>query len=247
MPFDAAKAIAATFCYSIRYALIPLFGPSFASMCLKPGTEDFGQMVIDPDIISRCTREAKRYRDLALSERFDPSRSTTPETKPLTASLLSRQGKSKARPVNGDTAYISDPDGSDSYLPSPQSIVHCTPPRSSKPWPGTLKLPFAQNVQEVALACRREPTSPSSSSSGGSVSPKTNGRMSKARKVAGIGERSYPSPTFIERRTSHGDKSPSPVSSTKETRAACALMQLHLANTSLMDVDPSPKKRRASS
>ena len=66
MPFEAAKAIAATFCWRIRYALTPVFGPEFPKMCLRPESEGFGAMVIDPAITQRCTEQALFYRQLEL-------------------------------------------------------------------------------------------------------------------------------------------------------------------------------------
>ncbi|KAI5802603.1 hypothetical protein FPQ18DRAFT_407808 [Pyronema domesticum] len=53
-PFEAAKAIAAKFCYRIRYALTIIFGDDFPNMCLPEEHEDFGKYNIDPEIIGRC-------------------------------------------------------------------------------------------------------------------------------------------------------------------------------------------------
>ena len=66
MPFEAAKAVAATFCWNIRYALTPVFGVEFPSQCVKPGSDCFGEMVIDCNITLRCTEEAKAYRSIEV-------------------------------------------------------------------------------------------------------------------------------------------------------------------------------------
>ncbi len=66
MPFEAAKAIAATFCWKIRYALTPVFGPDFPETCLRPESEGFGTMVIDSAITEQCTEQARFYRQLEL-------------------------------------------------------------------------------------------------------------------------------------------------------------------------------------
>ncbi|KAJ5544491.1 hypothetical protein N7535_007110 [Penicillium sp. DV-2018c] len=65
MPYDCAKALAATFCWKIRFALTPLFGNDFPDMCI-PITErgKFGRMVIDRSIIMRATELANHYRSL---------------------------------------------------------------------------------------------------------------------------------------------------------------------------------------
>ncbi|KAL1952728.1 hypothetical protein VTO42DRAFT_4406 [Malbranchea cinnamomea] len=62
MPFEAAKAVAATFCWRIRYALTPVFGVDFLSMCIPPSDPRFGRMVIDPAIVEAVTETARRYR-----------------------------------------------------------------------------------------------------------------------------------------------------------------------------------------
>ena len=62
MPFEAAKAVAATFAYYIRYALTPLFGKDFVAMCIQPDDPDFESFKIDKKIILSCTAEAKQWR-----------------------------------------------------------------------------------------------------------------------------------------------------------------------------------------
>lgn len=64
LPFEAAKAVAATFCYNIRYALTPIFGLDFLSMCLVPMDPGFGQMIISPAIVRQCSETAEQYHAL---------------------------------------------------------------------------------------------------------------------------------------------------------------------------------------
>lgn len=61
LPFEAAKAVAATFCYNIRYALTPIFGLDFLSMCLAPTDPGFGQMIISPTIVRQCSETVEQY------------------------------------------------------------------------------------------------------------------------------------------------------------------------------------------
>lgn len=61
LPFEAAKAVAATFCYNIRYALTPIFGLDFLSMCLVPTDPGFGQMIISPTIVRQCGETVEQY------------------------------------------------------------------------------------------------------------------------------------------------------------------------------------------
>ena len=57
-----AKAVCATFCYKIRGALIPIFGPDFPLACVEPDQKGFNVMAIDPVIIKEASHEAKAYR-----------------------------------------------------------------------------------------------------------------------------------------------------------------------------------------
>jgi hypothetical protein len=82
MPFEAAKAVTATFCYNIRYALTPLFGEDFLSMCIRSDSPRFGRMIIDKDIISRCTEVADELRLLSDPRNSSLEASIAPNTKP---------------------------------------------------------------------------------------------------------------------------------------------------------------------
>lgn len=66
---EAARAIAATFCYSVRHALTPVFGHKFPEMCLMPGDEHFGTMTIDPVITERCRKQTEYFREQELESR----------------------------------------------------------------------------------------------------------------------------------------------------------------------------------
>lgn len=67
MPFEAAKAIAATFCWNIRHALTPLFGLDFPSLCVPPtNTSQYGHMLIDRETVQKATETANYYRMLEL-------------------------------------------------------------------------------------------------------------------------------------------------------------------------------------
>ena len=82
MPFEAAKAMAATFCWDIRYALTPIFGLGFPRQCLRQEDPDFGRMIIDHQIIERCSNLARRYRDLSgsFSGTGSPKSMPSPQT-----------------------------------------------------------------------------------------------------------------------------------------------------------------------
>ncbi|OQE05482.1 hypothetical protein PENVUL_c024G06602 [Penicillium vulpinum] len=65
MPYEAARAMATTFCWKIRYALTPLFGTEFPAMCIPPtDRKSHGRMVIPPEIVQRATNTSNYYRTL---------------------------------------------------------------------------------------------------------------------------------------------------------------------------------------
>lgn len=70
MPYQAARAIAATFCWDIRFALTPVFGADFPSICLRPGDTMFAKFFIDPNIVQFCVQETDRFRKEGVSYRL---------------------------------------------------------------------------------------------------------------------------------------------------------------------------------
>ncbi|KAM3077022.1 hypothetical protein ACMFMG_003511 [Clarireedia jacksonii] len=62
MPFECARALCATFCHKIAYALVPMFGPDFPSKCSSPGDPDHCVMKINPSITITAAVQATNYR-----------------------------------------------------------------------------------------------------------------------------------------------------------------------------------------
>ena len=237
MPFEAAKAVAATFCYDIRYVLVPLFGRDFPSACIKEGDEGWQSMIIDPKIVERCTQEANHYKDLAVSDRFDLSRSGTPDSRPPTSSPWPELSKPTKLPkIISQRGVVKNSHSqklgrNQDYLPSPQSSTDMPTPRVSKPWPTVLEFPAVERLSEGP---RRYDTPTSSSDvpadtsgSESEVSPKTvvrkrkGGRIFKDKAKGGKSSKHYPHDDL-----SSEVRSPSPIHPKEEIMAACALMQL---------------------
>lgn len=61
MPFKAAKAVAATFCYNVRHALTPLFGQDFIDLCVHPSDRNFASFRINSSIVHECTMETQSW------------------------------------------------------------------------------------------------------------------------------------------------------------------------------------------
>ncbi|KAF2773464.1 hypothetical protein EJ03DRAFT_132447 [Teratosphaeria nubilosa] len=72
MPYSCARAVCLTFCYPIRWALTPIFGPSFIKECLRPENGNFGRFKIPAEVIYNARLEADGMRS------DDGSRDGTP-------------------------------------------------------------------------------------------------------------------------------------------------------------------------
>ncbi|KAL8812149.1 MAG: hypothetical protein Q9223_007362 [Gallowayella weberi] len=69
---QAAKAVAATFCYRIRYVLTPIFGPGFPAQCIVPGAPGFDSMHVAPQIIHECAEANRECRRLGQEPQTPP-------------------------------------------------------------------------------------------------------------------------------------------------------------------------------
>lgn len=124
MPYDAAKAVAATFCWGIRYALTPVFGIDFPKMCIPPESDKFGEMLIDPEITKKCTEQARLYCEMELEGR--DSRASSEMPSPLTPGTPAyprhiKQLHPKAFKVapSSSSGYATDTSRDDNYAFSP--------------------------------------------------------------------------------------------------------------------------------
>jgi len=70
-PYEAARAMAAKFCWRIRFALTIVFGEDFPKDCLDPEAdeENFGRYNIDPAIIVACTHRVRKLREVEIARR----------------------------------------------------------------------------------------------------------------------------------------------------------------------------------
>ncbi|KAI9710071.1 MAG: hypothetical protein M1828_002218 [Chrysothrix sp. TS-e1954] len=87
MPFQAAKALAATFCWRIRHALVPLFGPDFVDCCIDPADPVYKRFTIEPIIIKHCASTMQ-----ALKARLGASRPNSEQDCHLRPSSVSSSG-----------------------------------------------------------------------------------------------------------------------------------------------------------
>lgn len=158
MPYDAAKAVAATFCYKIRHALTPIFGLDFLDQCIEPSRSAFGSFKINPVIVQRSADQVKQWATIISSPAFDGAehaRSMTPTLRyqsspkskaptshpsfetpfskkysPWKKTARSAKRKTLGRPLINDTDDDSSPELSSRYTASPE----ISPKSSSSGW-----------------------------------------------------------------------------------------------------------------
>lgn len=177
MPYEAAKAVAATFCWEIRHVLTPLFGPDFPSICVPTvngKARDFPHIKLDNSIILRAAHTARAYRNLEPDRGF-PSTITRNPT-PASGhedSFADRMPYRQIHPKVPRRSYADsvgsarDSSSEPSYCHSPQSTVtnSFTPvnvprtaeniPRSSVPSPEGPASPQNQRTLPMHTATGR--------------------------------------------------------------------------------------------
>jgi len=122
MPYQAAKALAATFCWNIRYALTPVFGNDFPNLCLPPGHQGFEKFLIDPEIVQFCTEETNRFRIEGPAYQV---RDSTPKR------AASQQPSFQSPHWDMGTHHLRDSDESGSYTESDKSSKYFLSPQVS--------------------------------------------------------------------------------------------------------------------
>ena len=262
MPFEAAKAVAATFCWNIRYALTPVFGTDFPSQCIQPGSDRFGEMVIDCNITRRCTEEAKAYHSM---EALASSRAASLMRSPLTPDSPTyprhvKQLRAKGLRLGGkvSSGYSTDADSDDHYtlvpsmphLPYRNTWTPANIPRSVV----ETRLPSPHEILAgiAAAAEQGKDLATDSSSSTGSppLSPKSrrvyamdedyDGDSSAESSDGGGGGRRGGAMAKKQREMLH---SPPAAAATSDEKAAYLLMSLRMNKTDLNKVARGTKRR----
>lgn len=240
MPFEAAKAVAATFCYDIRYALTPIFGIDFLSLCAEPGEDGYKIMIIDRDIIHQCTETANTFR--ALSRGASQMRS--PQT-PSSNSLSRWPSKSlrpkKAKTKDIESRYGTDMDTSDKYIDSPQTpltsgwtALNTPRPTDRRQYdPPSPRIDLAQRVLKDKKICKNL-----SSEESQNEKRLMNDDGDYDQSTSSAQSANLPKPPKRRKKST---------ARSEKTRAAYMLLQLHMADARLGDEAHITKHRRASS
>lgn len=243
MPFEAARAMAATFCFNIRYALTPLFGVKFLSLCLRPEDTNFGRMVIDSKIVRHCTINARAFCALyrGASHRDTPAmKSSSSFGTWSTKSPRADPGG----PADSESGYGTDTDRSDRYISSSQT------PLTSE-WTALNTPTSSTRTNCVSSSLRRGRTSTSDVKY--EESPKSsnsddiqNGKRHSRGKDDDYDKESCSSRSSIELRKASKRRKTS-TRETKESLAAYMLMRMQMADATLADSPYGSHRRRATS
>ncbi len=215
MPYEAAKAVAATFCWSIRYALTPVFGIDFIDLCIPPDSDKFGVMMIDPKITRLCIEQAKQYKMMEFElphPRPTVSAMGSPRTptSPIYRRNLAAAPKFKAMNVNDEASssgYSTESSDGEGYVMSPNGAIF-----RQVGW----KREVPRSTPRMRLS-----TTPS---------PKSTNTRVKARRDREDDEE-------YEVRITGASKKSSPAASVKERREDLRMMGMEMRNGRIFEVD----------
>lgn len=211
MPFETAKAIAATFCWKVRYVLTPLFGTDFPSMCIPPTDRArFSRMVIDPAVVKQATETANKYQSLELQNHMH-SLTACSETESTTSSSPPRRTREidipvvDSRPARQlfpklprhrytDSVGSARDSSSEPFCVSPQSPtssiwtpVNAPPPRSSEIVPRS-RVPSPRHFYTHAAAYRNKHLSVEESESETDLSSEVQSDTMRTPEVSSLNE-----------------------------------------------------------
>lgn len=171
MPFEAAKHVAANFCWKIRYALTPIFGTDFPQICQR-SEERARHISIPQSVIRYETERAGRFRALEtghISKSETPTSpgspvpssttTTTPAPRSSSDSTYSQSGGNYEPPSKYSRRTYADSIAS--ARGSPPSMFHSEPPVSPAPSTFTPVNPPRSHGDWLSEAARR-PRSPRS-------------------------------------------------------------------------------------
>jgi hypothetical protein len=270
MPYEAAKAVASTFCYNIRHALTPVFGVDFMNSCIHPNDPNYGRMVIPGEIIDQCAKEARHYRAVA-GKPFSRESSAVLNSPRTPETLRYPQWHSKSlrpksiRTSTSEYGYGTDSDPDDRYhfisggyhnewtpanTPRSAAFFSSPPPRSMLNSVPTSSIPLS-----ASSAIDSEATMDSSSSSSGSSSlTPTKRRLSEADGDYRDDDEESSDAISDAAEVSETQEvvmgiEPRQPDTTHDDKAAYMLMKLHMADATLMGKEKEEgkgKRRRAS-
>ncbi|KAF4973720.1 hypothetical protein FZEAL_9247 [Fusarium zealandicum] len=126
MPYQCARAVCATFCFHIAGALIPIFGPSFPSECVRPDSPEFARMAISPQLVAEASREAdiaRRMHMSAVPPSFSGATSYPRDDRPMPRNIYApEEHRQHSRPrLVCDPSWTTGSDADHHYQSAPNS------------------------------------------------------------------------------------------------------------------------------
>ncbi|KAK4503434.1 hypothetical protein PRZ48_004349 [Zasmidium cellare] len=142
VPYKCARALCLTFCYPIRWALTPVFGPSFIKECLSPDHAGYGRFKIDPEVVRMSAMEQEGWRGDIVSRDPTPAYPQAPQEIPRSAPTHQHAAHNKPQFKQGspfsdaasDRNYIYSSPMTDSPGLSPKSKHRSLLPVQSPTW-----------------------------------------------------------------------------------------------------------------
>lgn len=179
MPYDAAKALAATFCWRIRHALVPLFGLDFIDACVCPTDPAFKRFSIDERVVRLSARQVESWTSAARSLHGNRSRPASLHSGSRPSATTHDVVSPKSlRPRRVRTYQERDAPGEH------ESDALASPDPKQLHWP-----PATRSRQGRAASGVHHPAS-SSSSTSSSSSATYPGSPRRKRSLSDVGERS---------------------------------------------------------
>ncbi|KAL8842897.1 MAG: hypothetical protein Q9170_000301 [Blastenia crenularia] len=233
MPFEAARAVAATFCYRIRYVLTPIFGLDFPGQCIPPGAPGFDSMHIAPKILRTCIEATAEFPGLHRV----PKPTSRPET-PYTGipSWTPANVPPKAStPIDSESGYGTDTERSETYL--------CSPIKSVKSGFKRFETPRSVGMRKrLRQGCRRSVTS----SPYGDESESSDDCRKRKRDLLRVGNDCFYDSSSTRSSKQTKRKEPSSRAVMTDQAAAIMLLELRLQDAALRIQEGETRKRRAS-
>lgn len=231
MPYEAAKAMAATFCYHIRYALVPLFGPDFVFLCCELEDPSFGRMVIDREIIRQCTAVAHDFRAMEEDKGYSKQSLSSKSTETKSPCANSKNGWIPKSLRNGgkgglyaESGYCTDTDTSEQCPIFPDAA-------SEEAWKAGQFQKGLSRVGGVLRAPINEWTPPTPSTIDGALN------VPRAKRPLADLDEDYEDDSSTDQSSSEYTipraKRRRSSGMSKEAKAAYMLMQLHVADAAL--------------
>lgn len=242
MPFEAAKAVAATFCYNIRHALTPVFGSDFLYICTSPKDPNFAKFLINQEIIYECTVQSERWR-LESEDRRTPARQrsatvSTPKSQFVCAPWAARGLKKRqSKGTDVESGYGTDTDQSDKYLFSPQVSP------TTQVWTSINQSPSPKDLGAIPIHISPKPWLSSVPSSYEEDAPRPKRGLSDLNEESDD-DLSHPVQSVEE--PSMPELEPSLTINSREMKAARLMLQLSMADSALRADHPAKRNRRAS-